>query len=767
MKDYITKIMMIVLQIMIFCNIVFAQQTENKAVLQGIITDKDSDKPLMGVHISVRNMELNTVSDTNGRFVINVPSGNKSYLLDFFYEGYSKMFLNVKDTEKELHVRLSSNTKLLGEVVVSATRNETDKKEAPIIVNIASAELFETTSSCNLKEVMGFQPGLRVENNCGNCGTSQLRINGLEGQYSQILIDSRPVFSSLASVYGLEQFPVDMIERVEIIRGGGSALFGSNAIGGIVNIITKEPLRNSVMIANTTNMLTINSFDINTSLNSSFVSNDHKAGIYIFGMLKNRHSYDRNQDGFSDIPKLNTENIGFRGFYNTSNYSQLIAEFHHIHEFRRGGNMFDNPPHESDIAEYLNHKIDGGSLRFKSYSSDYKHNIDMFVSGQLIDRDSYFGAEKGANAYGKTNDKTFAAGTKYSFNMEKLLFLPAQLTAGIEYNFNTIHDKFAGLGRNIEQITHIFGAYLQNEWKNKYIGLLFGARLDKHNIMKNAVFSPRINMRYSPCEKIGFRVSYSSGYRAPQTYNEDLHIEAVGGSLTLIQLANNLRPEYSHSINASVDFYHNFGDMKTNLLLEGFYTTLNDVFVLENIGQDTVKSIIYKERRNGSGATVYGVNIEGKIGIDNIFDIQLGYTLQSSLYNNPERWSDQLTPQRRIFRTPDYYGYITSNFYITQSFRASFFGNHTGSMLVQHTISEEGKENKELEVITPAFWDFGLKLAYNFPIADKINFEINGGVKNIFDAYQKDLDYGKLKDAAYVYGPSLPRMFFIGAKIYL
>lgn len=767
MKYYITKLMMIAIQIVLFGTVVFAQQTENKTVLQGIITDKDSDKPLKGVRVSVHNMDLEAVSDINGMFVIDVPSGRKSYQLEFLCEGYPTMSLNVKDINKKLYIRLSSDTKLLGEVVVSATRSETDKKEAPIIVNIASLELFETTSSCNLKDVMSFQPGLRVENNCGNCGTSQLRINGLEGQYSQILIDSRPVFSSLASVYGLEQFPVDMIERVEVIRGGGSALFGSNAIGGIINIITKEPLRNSVMVANTTNVLGIKSFDINTSLNGSFVSEDHKAGVYIFGMLKNRHSYDRNKDGFSDIPQLNAENIGFRGFYATSNYSRLMVEYHHIHEFRRGGNLFDNPPHESDIAEYLNHKIDGGSLSFNAYSVDYKHNIDVFASGQLINRDSYFGAEKGANAYGKTGDKTFVAGTQYSFDTDKFLFLPARFTAGIEYNFNTLHDKFAGLGRNIEQTTHILGAYLQNEWKNKKIGLLLGARFDKHNVMKNVVFSPRINVRYSPSEKVGFRASYSSGYRAPQTYNEDLHIEAVGGSLALIQLANDLRPEYSHSISASVDLYHNFGDVKANLLLEGFYTALNDVFVLENIGEDTIKSIIYKERRNGSGATVYGVNIESKIGMDNIFDIQLGYTLQSSRYNEPERWSDQLTPQRRIFRTPDYYGYITSNFYITQSLRASVFGNYTGSMLVQHTVSEDGKDNKELEVVTPVFWDFGLKLAYNFRIADKANFEINGGVKNIFDAYQKDLDYGKLKDAAYVYGPSLPRMFFIGAKIYL
>lgn len=139
-------------------------------------------------------------------------------------------------------------------VVVSATRNETNKKQSATIVNVASGKLFENTGSSNLAETMRFQPGLRVENTCGNCGAVQLRINGLEGQYSQILLDSNPVFSSLSGVYGMELLPVSMIERVEVIRGGGSALFGSNAIGGVVNIITKEPLRNSLNISHTSNI---------------------------------------------------------------------------------------------------------------------------------------------------------------------------------------------------------------------------------------------------------------------------------------------------------------------------------------------------------------------------------------------------------------------------------------------------------------------------------------------------------------------------------
>ena len=239
---------------------------------------------------------------------------------------------------------MEEETTSIEDVVVSATRNETNKKSTATIVNVASAKLFENTASSNLAETMKFQPGLRVENTCGNCGAVQLRINGLDGQYSQILLDSNPIFSSLAGVYGLEQLPVAMIERVEVIRGGGSALFGSNAIGGVVNIITKEPLRNSLSLAHTSNVMESGDAEFNTSLNGSFVSDDHRAGAYLFGMVKDRDAYDRNGDGFTDITRMQSETIGFRGYYKTTAHSKLTAEYHHIKEHRRGGDNIDLPP---------------------------------------------------------------------------------------------------------------------------------------------------------------------------------------------------------------------------------------------------------------------------------------------------------------------------------------------------------------------------------------------------------------------------------------
>jgi outer membrane receptor protein involved in Fe transport len=144
-----------------------------------------------------------------------------------------------------------------------------------------------------------------------------------------------------------------MVERVEIMRGGGSALYGSSAIGGIVNIITKDPVRNTLSLSNTTNFMEGGTPDINTSLGGAFVSDDYKLGAYVFGQVKSRGGYDRNGDGFTDITKLQSETLGFRGYYKTSTHSRLTAEYHHIHDFRRGGDNLSSAPHMAMLCEQV------------------------------------------------------------------------------------------------------------------------------------------------------------------------------------------------------------------------------------------------------------------------------------------------------------------------------------------------------------------------------------------------------------------------------
>ncbi|MCD7962393.1 MAG: TonB-dependent receptor [Rikenellaceae bacterium] len=628
-----------------------------------------------------------------------------------------------------------------------------------------TAEIFERTSSNNLTETLNFQPGLRVENSCSNCGSTELRINGLGGQYSQILIDSRPVFSSLAAVYGLEQLPVSMVDRIEVIRGGGSALFGANAIGGVVNVITKEPLRNSISVSNNTSVSDKNTWDVNTSFNGSFVSDDYKSGMYLFGMVRNRDSYDRNGDGYSELPQIDLETIGFRGYYKLSNYSKLSLEYHHIHEFRRGGDKLDRPPHEADIAEQLDHKIDGGGAQFDWNTPDYRHRLGLYTSAQKVRRDSYFGTQQNPDAYGNTKDMTFVGGGQYTTLFDHVIISPSEFTVGMEFTHNNLNDKILGYGRDFFQNTNIIGGYVQNEWNGEKYSLLLGARLDKHNLMNNAVFNPRANVRYSPIEAVGLRVSYSSGYRAPQAYDEDLHMDAVGGEVTIIEIDPDLKPEYSHSLSASADLYKNLGKWQTNLLVEGFYTILNDVFTLVQNGEDSQGNLLLL-RRNDTGARFGGINFEFRATLPGVVDIQAGYTFQKSKYKYPFRWSDDenLPAQKKMFRSPDNYGYLTANFNITKNFDASLFCNYTGSMLVQHNA---GYIDENTEKLTRDYLDLGIRFAYTFRLSGLFDIELNAGIKNLFDTFQKDIDRGPLKDSGYIYGPSMPRLYFFGIKLSL
>lgn len=730
----------------------------------GHVIDKQTREHLAFINIFLKGTTIGTSTDASGHYYLkNLPEGTFTLVLKSIgYKTIEKQVTLKKGKTLEINFEAEEDQIALDAVVVSANRNETTRRLAPSLVNVLDSKIFDTANASCLAEGLNFQPGVRVENNCQNCGFQQVRINGLEGPYTQILVDSRPIFSALTGVYGLEQVPANMIERVEVMRGGGSALFGSSAIAGTINIITKEPLRNSAQLAHSLTMIGGSAADNNTTVNASLVTDDHKAGVYVFGQSRYRSAYDHDGDGFTELGNLDAKTLGFRSYLKTSDYSKLTFEYHGIKEFRRGGNLLDLPPHQTDITEQTEHNINGGGLKFDLFSTDYKHRLNLYTSAQHTKRKSYYGTDHDENAYGSTTDMTFVGGTQYAYQFDRCLFMPAEFTAGTEYSYDDLHDKMLGYNRDLEQTVHIGSAFLQNEWKNDRWSFLIGGRFDKHNMIDHLIFSPRANVRYNPTKDINLRLSYSSGFRAPQAFDEDLHITAVGGSVSLIQIAPDLSEEKSQSISASVDFYRQFGAVQTNFLVEGFYTDLSDVFVLEETGTDEQGNLIM-ERRNGKGAKVMGVNLEGKMAYA-WMQLQAGVTLQRSRYKEPESWSLTVAPQKKMFRAPDAYGYFTSTFTPLKRFTASLSGTYTGSMLVQHVA---GYVPEDCEVTTPDFFDMNLKLSYDIPVYKSVTLQVNAGIQNIFDSYQNDFDKGALRDAGYIYGPGTPRSYFVGCKINL
>lgn len=754
-----------------------AIEKNTDANVYGHVINKSSGEHLPFVTIQLKGTTIVTTTDHTGHYFLkNLPEGTFTVVVKMVgYKTQEKKVAIKHDATQELNFALASDDVDLDEVVVSANRNETQRRLAPNLVNVIGGKLFDITQSTCLAQGLNFQPGVRTEDNCQNSGFTQVRINGLDGHYSQILVDSRPVFSSLNGVYGLEQIPANMIDRVEVVRGGGSALFGASAIGGTINIITKEPIRNSASFGHTfMSQGGSNSFDNVTTGNVSLVTDDNKAGIYAYGQTRTRQGYDYDGDGYTELPELNNQTFGLNSYLRLSPYSKLSLQYHGIHEFRRGGNKLDQAPHEANIAEQAEHNIQGGGLTYNFYSPDEKNRLSAYFSFQTTARKSYYGGigegtdediETAENAYGTTHNFTYVAGTQYVHSFDKLLFMPSDLTLGAEYSYDGIKDVILGYDRNFKQDVRIGSFFCQNEWKNKQWSFLLGGRLDKHNLVDHVIFSPRANLRFNPTENVNLRITYAGGFRAPQAFDEDLHVGVVGGERLVTVLAENLKEERSNSFSVSADLYHKFGNVQTNLLIEGFYTDLNNVFALRQLDQPDAQGNTVQERYNAYGAKVLGLNIEGKAMFTRWFSLQAGLTLQQSHYDEAIAWNDEVPEQKykKMMRTPNTYGYFTASFTPVKRFTASVTGNYTGSMLVGHSAGS-GVE-KPVAVNTSKFMEVNMKLSYDFPIYKYLTLQVNGGIQNITNAYQKDFDKGWNRDSNYVYGPSLPRSYYVGVKI--
>lgn len=734
-----------------------------EASVHGHVLEKETGEhvPFLVVSLKGTTVAVST-GDTGHYFMEHLPSG--TFILQVSGIGYKTVSKEVtlKDgVSLEVNFYVEEDNVMLDGVVVSANRSETARMMAPTLVNVVNMDTYDKVNATSLSQGLIFQPGVRVENNCQNCSYQQVRINGLDGPYTQILIDSRPIFSALAGVYGIEQLPANMVDRVEVMRGGGSALFGSSAIAGTINIITKEPVRNSASLSHTISSINgTGAFDNNTALNASLVTDDNKMGLAVFAQNRQKDGYDHDGDGFTELTEMSGQTLGMRGYLKTGLYSKVTAEYHHLQEYRRGGDNLQLPPHEVMIAEQVRHSINTGSLKYDWFSRDERHRLNVFGSLQHINRESYYGAGMDPDAYGETFDLTWVLGSQYVYKFDNCIFMPADLTAGIEYNQDHLQDNMWGYNRVTNQLIRIGSAYLQNEWKNERWSFLLGGRLDKHNLIEGVIFSPRANLRYNPVKNINLRASYSYGFRAPQAFDEDLHIDNVGGIVSMIRLADDLRVEKSQSFSLSADMYRSWGSWQGNLLVEGFYTDLSDVFALTEIGVED--GVLVKERRNESGARVFGGNLEGKLAYKNIWQLQAGATLQKSDYKEAHAWADDVEATTSMFRTPNFYGYFVTSYNPVKQCMLSLSGTYTGSMLIEHHAGyiEANRTEK-----TPGFFDMNFKAAYDFKLYGNIKLQLNAGIQNIFNSFQDDFDQGPDRDSGYIYGPAAPRSFYLGIKL--
>jgi outer membrane receptor for ferrienterochelin and colicins len=736
--------------------------------------------------INIKGTAIGTAADLSGHFkMTNLPVGDQTVVVSAI--GYIARELNVEliaNKSVTILVELEPDNIGLEQVIVSADRNSRSRRETATIVSTINAKLFQRTQNVTLSEGLNFTPGLRMENNCQNCGFSQVRMNGLEGPYSQILINSRPIFSGLAGVYGLELIPANMIERVEIVRGGGSAMFGSNAIAGTINLITKDPITNKFEASAAYGAIGVGTNgdvagDQSLNLNGSFVSDDYKTGMSLFGFTRKRDPYDVNGDGFSELSIIRNTTLGTRFYQRIAERGKLSLDFFNINEYRRGGNQFDLLLHETDISESVTHRINSGAANYDLLLRE-EDKLTVFFSAQGVNRDSYYGANQDPSAYGYTTDFTYSSGAQYTAKLDHLFWSRAIVTSGFELNGGSLEDTKLGYydsdedihyGNTIvaDQKTRTRAAFLQAEWNIRKAVVTVGTRFDNYlvsdathqnNDVKGNVLSPRISLMYNITDHLQFRGGFAKGFRAPQIFDEDLHIETSGSRKVIHENDPDLKQETSFSLNASIDYTNHFHKWQLQILAEGFYTRLINPFANEYGLPDENGVVIYTRVNAEDGAVVQGVNLEVNASPSASLQLQSGFTLQNSMFEVSQEFDE-----KKFFRSPDHYGYLSLNYSPTMFFNIAFTGNYTGSMLVPYFGPK--LENPEEGILnqTSPFFDAAIKLTYDIKLTDAVKLQLNGGVKNIFNSYQNNFDLGIDRDPAYIYGPLSPRTIYFGVKI--
>lgn len=750
-------------------------QTQNiDATVSGCVISQKHNEHIPFTGIYLEGTTIGTTTDHNGCYrLTGIPEGTYVIVAKSLNYTTAKDTIRVeKGKIQEVNFVLKEKIMAMNEVVVTATRTFKRQTESPVIVNILESKSLEKLQACNISEGLRFQPGLRVETDCQTCNYTQLRMNGLEGNYSQILINGRPIFSPLIGLYGMEQIPANMVDHIEVVRGGGSALYGSGAIGGIVNIITKIPKKELYSVSTTTQCINgkANDFILNGNLN--VLTNKQNAGASFFINHRKRESYDQNEDNFSELPEIENNSFGANLFFQPANNQKLEINLTSLYEYRYGGEMVNEPAHIALQSEERTHNIIMASMDYQITFND--NSFISYAAGQHTNRDHYTGIypdlreeidQHLANPpYGITNNTTLQAGSQFNYTLKHFMGGRNVITLGTEYVFDDVFDTIPAYNYETDQVTKNTGGFVQSDWLiRNNINLLTGIRIDKHNLIDNVIFSPRVSLLYRMKNYMQFRVTWGTGFLAPRAFDADMHMAFAGGGVSRISLAPDLKEEHSNSFSSSVNLDFPTEHYIAGFTIEGFYTKKENAFYLHPIGKDTYGDLF--EKRNGRGATVQGATFELRGNYNRQLQLEAGFTIQTSLYEQPVSYIEDSEPIHKFLRTPDKYGYMTLMITPTNQINASLSSVYTGSMKLVHYAGAPEQITDEY-ITSPPFTEVNAKISYTFEFKSlESGLEIFAGVKNITNAFQDDFDTGKYRDSNYIYGPASPRTFYVGIRL--
>ena len=495
---------------------------------------RSNKQPLEGVSVILKGSNLGTITNSKGQFKLYF-TNLKNPRLIFSHIGYKPIEIKIKSNNLNLGTIILESDDRLDEVVVSGTLKPVSRLDSSIPVEVYARTFFKANPTASIFEALENINGIRPQLNCNVCNTGDIHINGQEGSYTMVLIDGLPIVSGLSTVYGLSGIPKSLIERVEIIKGPASTLYGSEAIGGVINLITRLP--------ENTSKFSVDSFlsgwgEVNTDIGYKYNLTGNNSGLLGINYFNYSNPIDNNQDGFTDLTLQDRISI----FSKLTLGTQFSVATRFVYEDRWGGQMNWSPEYRGGDILY------GESIytsRFEIFG-EYKFNSRFSFSFSFNDhnQNSFYGLIP-FNA-----DQTVGFGQFFwdkKIKKHDILF-------GLSYRYTYYDDDTTAtfdelLQLNRETISHLPGIFIQDEIKlNSQNTLLLGLRYDYNSIYGN-IITPRFNYKISNEDRTKiFRLSIGSGYRVAQVFTED-HA-ALTGARDVIFLED-LDPERSWNINGN------------------------------------------------------------------------------------------------------------------------------------------------------------------------------------------------------------------------
>lgn len=730
-------------------------QTAPACALAGRVVDS-SGAVLPGASIVVSpagsSPEIAGVSGGDGTFCLaDVAEGDRhlQVTLDGFAVARTKVRLPRPTSDPVVFTLVPA---IATDVVVTATRTSRRLDDVPVRTEVISRELMTRSGARTLADAVEYTTGVRVENNCQNCNFSEIRLLGLDGPYTQILVDGQPVVSSLAQVYGIEQIPTRMIERIEVVKGGGSALYGAGSVGGVVNIIPREPPRTAGLVEVRADSFGV---DANVSFSGSldWVARNRQTYVTAFAQVDRVRPFDTDGDGFTEVSRRELQATGVRmNRYQLEGRAKLTLDLTHLQEDRRGGDSLHLPPDQALIAEAIDSQrlaVSGSWFHSVSRRFDYR----LTVSTADTTRASYYGTGRDPNAFGDTWNRVSVFDTQLNHYAGR-----HTVSWGAQVSTEGLDDRQPAYNRRTDVTYTSAGLYAQDDWSfaPKW-QLLYGVRADTHTALDRAVVSPRVALMHSPVPALDIRLSVARGFRAPQIFDEDLHLSSVGGNIRLIDVDPNLREERSANYMAGMEWKPEIGPGQGLFEINGFHTALSDLF--HALAADDPATNVEEFRKvNFGSAQVYGVEMNAGWGIGDAFVLQGGIVEQRARFGEAEPEFGS----RDFFRTPRRYANLTTTWRVPRAVDLFAAARYTGPMTAPHYAGYIEADRLET---TPSFLLFDLAVSKKFRVGDGPSLTVGVSGRNITNAYQPDVDRGPLRDSAYVYGPRFPRTIGVSLQV--